>query len=360
MAALVADSPEWWAGQSILARMRWEAGDGVAFIAGFEDALAQAPATRDGWLAYASALAAADQSAAAADAAAAGRAAAGEDPLLTLLEALHASEAGQIERAERLYDSLPPDMPGRGIHESRHRLRIGDFAGAGRLIDQARQAAPWDTGLWAMTGIIWRLLDDPRADWLLAQPGFIAVQELPLDEDDLRSLAACLRGLHRSQTHPIGQSLRGGTQTRGRLFERDDAEIVAFRQLIEAGVQRYWQALPPVDPAHPLLRHRGAQPRLSGSWSVRLTDGGFHVSHMHPDGIISSACYIAVPPPAAPGDGWLQIGGAPDQLDLPLQPLREVEPVPGRIVLFPSFCYHGTRCFPKGERLSVAFDVIAG
>jgi len=30
---------------------------------------------------------------------------------------------------------------------------------------------------------------------------------------------------------------------------------------------------------------------------------------------------------------------------------------PGRLVLFPSYLYHGTRPFSAGERLSVAFDV---
>ena len=42
-------------------------------------------------------------------------------------------------------------------------------------------------------------------------------------------------------------------------------------------------------------------------------------------------------------------------LDLP--PIRLIEPRPGRLVLFPSTMWHGTRPFAQGERLTVAFDV---
>jgi predicted 2-oxoglutarate/Fe(II)-dependent dioxygenase YbiX len=44
-------------------------------------------------------------------------------------------------------------------------------------------------------------------------------------------------------------------------------------------------------------------------------------------------------------------------LDLP--PLATFEPKPGRLVLFPSFLFHGTRPFTGGERLTVAFDLTA-
>jgi hypothetical protein len=158
--------------------------------------------------------------------------------------------------------------------------------------------------------------------------------------------------------HPIGQSLRGGTQTRGRLFARDEAEIGLLRDAVVRAVEAYWAALPKLDPAHPLLRHRARQPRIEGSWSVRLTDGGFHVAHFHPQGILSSACYLVVPEAEAMA-GWLEIGGLPHNLDAPLEPLVRIQPKAGRMALFPSYLYHGTRPFPKGERLSAAFDAVA-
>jgi hypothetical protein len=54
--------------------------------------------------------------------------------------------------------------------------------------------------------------------------------------------------------------------------------------------------------------------------------------------------------------GWLSLGEA-TELGLDLPPVRLIEPKPGRLVLFPSTMWHGTRPFTEGERLTVAFDV---
>jgi hypothetical protein len=59
-------------------------------------------------------------------------------------------------------------------------------------------------------------------------------------------------------------------------------------------------------------------------------------------------------------EGWLEVGGPPGGLDVPVEPLRRIEPVPGRLALFPSYLFHGTRPFAEGERLTAAFDVVAG
>jgi tetratricopeptide (TPR) repeat protein len=359
LAAGVAAAPAWAQGQKVLARMRWEAGEGRAFTRGLEAALAAAPGERGLWLAYASALAEADLHAEAADAAARARASIGtDDPELMLVEALRASEAGQTERADRLFAALP-DMPGRSLAEARHRARTGDFGRASALAERARAGSPWDVGAWALTGILWRLTGDGRAAWLLEQPGLVDAQTLALDVAALAETAERLRSLHRTRAHPIGQSLRGGTQTRGALFAREEPEIVRLRRAIEDAVRAYWDRLPPADPAHPLLRHRNLRPRVTGSWSVRLTGGGFHVAHFHSAGALSSACYFVVPEPRTAMEGWLELGGAPAELGLELEPLARIAPAPGRIALFPSYLFHGTRPFSEGERLTVAFDVVA-
>jgi hypothetical protein len=97
------------------------------------------------------------------------------------------------------------------------------------------------------------------------------------------------------------------------------------------------------------------------SWSVRFTDSGYHAAHFHPNGILSSACYIEVPAAVAGSDeksGWLEIGRPPPELQVDLPPLATIEPKRGRLVLFPSFLFHGTRPFSGGERMSVAFDLV--
>jgi hypothetical protein len=97
--------------------------------------------------------------------------------------------------------------------------------------------------------------------------------------------------------------------------------------------------------------------RFTGSWSVRLVDGGFHSNHVHPRGWISSALYLSLPETMRGDEGWLSLGEPPAELGLELEPKHMIEPKPGQLVLFPSWMFHGTRPFPKGERLTVAFDV---
>jgi hypothetical protein len=77
-------------------------------------------------------------------------------------------------------------------------------------------------------------------------------------------------------------------------------------------------------------------------------------------GWISSALYVALPPSpqlGAPPAGWIRFGAPPPELGLELPSYQDVEPRPGRLVLFPSTMWHRTLPFESGERLVVAFDV---
>jgi hypothetical protein len=145
------------------------------------------------------------------------------------------------------------------------------------------------------------------------------------------------------------------------LLSRVEPEIQALRAAIVGAVEDYCAQLPRPDPAHPLLRERrDRRVRFAGSWSVRLRGSGYHANHVHPQGWISSALYIALPAPAAgdtPEAGWLKIGEAPPELRVDSPAVRLIEPKPGRLVLFPSWMWHGTLPLSSGERLTVAFDV---
>lgn len=355
---LTALQPTWIEGQATLANMRWEAGDSDGFTAGLEQLVAAVPSDAAAWRSLISSLSGADRHLAAAGAAEQALAATG-DPQFALLAALYLSEAGQLAEADARFASLPPDFAGRDLHEASHHLRQKRIEQAGVALERARTRDPSSVAAWALTGVVWRLLTDERADWLSMQPGLVATSRLDLSTDEIASIASHLRRLHRTEAHPLGQSLRGGTQTRGRLLQRIEPEIGKLRAAIEAQVEAYWRALPAQDPAHPLLRHREGRPVIQGSWSVRLTAGGFHVAHFHTRGIVSSACYFVLPEATKDTEGWLEIGGAPANLALDLEPLHRVEPKPGRMALFPSYLFHGTRPFAAGERLTAAFDVVA-
>ena len=187
----------------------------------------------------------------------------------------------------------------------------------------------------------------------------------PIDLADtlppLDVLADTLRSLHVAKGEYLDQSVRGGTQTDGPLLSRIDPVIRHLRRAIVGAVEGYVSQLPVQDDEHPLLRQRrDRRVQFSGSWSVRLRSGGHHSNHVHPLGWISSALYVALPdraPTEAEDSGWFTLGEPDRNLGIDLPPWRKVEPKPARLVLFPSWMWHGTVPFADGERLTVAFDV---
>jgi hypothetical protein len=212
---------------------------------------------------------------------------------------------------------------------------------------------------WPYASTAWRMTGDPRWHWLEGDERIVGVYDIadrlpPLDE-----LAEALRHLHTVRSEPLEQSVRGGTQTDGNLFHRIDPIIVRVREAIRETVAEHVAQLPPPDDRHPLLGPRRDAPiRFSGAWSVRLSGGGYHANHVHPAGWISSALYIVLPPEIGEGEaGFLTLGEPQAQLKLDLPPTRLIEPKPGRLALFPSWMWHGTRPFGAGERMTIAFDV---
>lgn len=355
----VAADPLWRGGQHTLARARREIGDASDYRAGYESLLATCPASADHWRDYIAIVAGTDAHGDSAALCARARAATGLAEF-GVVQFGFLSAAGEIDAAEALLAQF-------GSHAiapvalAKHRLRQRDAAAAEHLLARHIDAAPDDIEAWALRGIAWQLLGDPRFEWLNGQPGLIATLDLALDPTGIARIADRLRALHADSAERVGQSVRGGTQTLDNLFTRRDPVIHLLRDTIADGVSRYLSALPPFDPHHPILRHRNSAIDFSGAWSVRFTGAGFHVQHIHPSGILSAASYWAVPDPdpADPHAGWLEIGGAPAYLALDLKPYRTIEPRVGRLALFPSTLHHGTRAYTRGERMSVAFDLIS-
>lgn len=175
----------------------------------------------------------------------------------------------------------------------------------------------------------------------------------------LADLKRALEAQHAFDDHPIGQSLRHGTQTPVDLRYVDDPAIRAFFRAIDGPIRAYLKALGTGD--DPVRRRNTGDYRVIGSWSVRLRSGGFHESHIHPMGWLSSACYIDLPGAVERGgtEGWIGFGVPPFELKTPLDPLKVEKPEPGKLVLFPSSMWHGTLPFDDEQhRLTIAFDLI--
>ncbi|SIN59591.1 conserved hypothetical protein [Parasphingorhabdus marina DSM 22363] len=355
---IIRRAPDWVDGHAALARLRWETGDRENFLFDLEQALGQQPKNPALWNLYIDLLAAVERFEEAADGARAAINAGFADPVLQLIEAMHAGSAGDHRRAMQLFAELPDQLTGRAVNEARQHMRMNQLDRASVLLDQAREENPEDLTAWALTELIWRSRKDPRHDWLFRNGGLISFAPVGLDDTELEDLTALLEKLHASQYQPVGQSVRNGTQTRGNLQRNRNPLLVHLFNRLQSAVDTWFATLPDPDPAHPLLKHRQSAIRITGGWSIRATAGGYHTSHLHPGGKISSACYISIPElNDKERAGHLQLGHPPKDIPMALEPVHMIKPRAGHLALFPSFLYHGTVPFScSGQRMTVAFD----
>jgi len=347
--------------QEMLAELRVEAGEGDRFVDGYTEAISSHPANKQLLLSYWNTLTRANRLSEVLESMDSNRALFEGNRDFALLEANTANHAGLTDRAGEVLEQMD-DRPDAQLARGQHRLQTQQPEEAARLLEEVIQAEPNNLSAWALLEVAWRLLGDNRHHWLAGQQGLVDKLELALDKSQLADIAAMLRTVHRARSQPIGQSVRGGTQTAGQLFLRSEPEIRLLANALAQAIRQFHSKLPPEDRRHPLLRHRNQGLAFGPSWSVRLTGGGFHAAHFHPGGVLSSACYISLPEEVAGNpekSGWLEIGRPPSELGLDLPPLATFEPREGQLILFPSYLFHGTRPFGAGERLTVAFDLVA-
>lgn len=246
-------------------------------------------------------------------------------------------------------------------------LGIGEPRAALRHCEALLAYTPDDQYLIALQTIAWRLLGDERYEAFCDYPQLVRSQhlEVPPPWTDLPQFLADLKhsleGLHDPQGHPLlFQSLRHGTETTGDLTRRSEPAIQALFKAFDAPLRAYLAHIG--KGSDPLRRRNRGSYRYNGGWSVRLRSAGYHTNHVHPRGWISSAFYVDLPEGMADGstaEGCLAFG-QPSLLTTPaLQAQYEVRPAAGKLVLFPSYFWHGTLPFRSEQaRLTVAFDVV--
>ncbi len=241
---------------------------------------------------------------------------------------------GRADRAAAIAESLrrasPLDQHAIGYHATA--LRLMDHPGHRELYDYERLVRPW------------------RIDVPDGWPNLAAY---------LADLKASLLKLHTLATHPVGQSLRQGSQTTQSLTRSDDPAIKAFFQAIDGPIRTHIAWLGAGDDV--VRRRATGRYQFNGVWSVRLHPGGFHANHVHPMGWLSSAFYVALPSSVSAGgrEGWLKFGEPGIATAPALDPEHYVQPEAGLLALFPSYMWHGTVPFSGDQpRLTIAFDVI--
>ncbi len=293
------------------------------------------------------------------------------DPPLDWLSADALDALGHNDQAHALYARASPHFAATHCDflnaHARHGLRTGRLALAQQCAEQALRLAPANQEAWSLLGILWRLADDPREDWLCDYTRLIGDVEIATPDGDadlptfLRTLEQTLTHLHLAAGEPMAQSVRNGSQTPGRLFGRDDPVLRETARALRDAAQG-WIAQLPDDPRHPFLARKQRSLRFAGSWSVCLRASGRHTNHIHDEGWLSSAFYVALPgavrsSAADATAGWIQFGQPLETLGLDLPPRRVLQPRPGHVVLFPSYMWHGTIPFAGPDpRITIAFD----
>jgi tetratricopeptide (TPR) repeat protein len=253
-------------------------------------------------------------------------------------------------------------------HFSAFLLRRGDEQKAVLLAEQAHSLYPNNQSILAVLGLCYRALGDPREAALNDYGDYVRVFDLdpPQGYTDMarfnHDLAAYLDGLHGDKREYFTQTLRGGTRIFGEVFHNGHRLADLLQPKIVEALKTYVTGLHEPRYWHPLVSRRGHGFRYAGSWSSRLHDCGFHTNHVHTNGWISACYYVAVPDiveDTAQQQGWIKFGEPTTDFGDRFTLQHSVQPRPGRLVLFPSYMWHGTLPFHSAHsRMTIAFDII--
>ncbi len=246
-------------------------------------------------------------------------------------------------------------------------LMQGKAADALPHIERMRKAEPCGQHWIAYEASALRLLGSERYGQLVDLDRFVRPYRLPVPDgfktiDEFND--AFLQALdvwHQYETHPLDQSLRNGSQTPRDLTSINDPVINAFYDALDKPIRQYMAEVGS-SPEHPLTARNTGNYRIAGAWSVKLHSGGQHINHVHSEGWISSAYYVAVPEETQSDEnkaGWIKFGEPPFKTTPPSPPEKWIRPTAGTLVLFPSYLWHGTQAIhTDAVRVTAPFDAV--
>lgn len=294
----------------------------------------------------------------------------GGSPKLELLASRAAVESRQpavaLAHAEKAWKSFS------NHHDTRHALcraliTNGNAERAREFAHALCESVPGHQGYLALLLTCLRLLEDDQYAVICDYKNLVKQLQLCCPEgwsssaEYCRDLASVLDDLHPFCSHPFNLSVQGGSQISS-IETRPEPVFRAFSSACQRTITRYKDEISGGGNFQKSVKNY--RMRLHAAWSVKLFRSGFHKSHIHPQGFISSALHLNIVNTATPDSnkkaGWMKFGEPGLSTKPPMEADFYVQPRAGHIVFFPSYLWHGTIPFSSNNaRITVAADFVA-
>jgi len=190
---------------------------------------------------------------------------------------------------------------------------------------------------------------------------FVCHEKVPeLLENNYKLLHSLIKDINTCNIAERKQKrLSFGVQSSGNLFKRPEASFKLLASALAKLITDYHRRFENM-PCE-FIYSFPEKIEFSSSWFVKMQSGGHLSSHIHEDGWISGAVYLAIPKKRNhPDEGAIELSTDGDEYprmhnDFPKKTLL---PEPGDVIFFPSSVFHRTIPFNSDEeRICIAFDL---
>ena len=149
-------------------------------------------------------------------------------------------------------------------------------------------------------------------------------------------------------------------QSAGHIFRRPEKSFKKLHDALVNIINRYFLRHQNED--NEFIRSFPKDVSFSSAWFVKMQSGGHLSSHIHEDGWISGAVYLAIPKDSGPGgqEGAIELSSDGDEYPRLHDEFEKkvILPNAGDVIFFPSSVFHRTIPFSSNEeRICIAFDV---
>ena len=189
---------------------------------------------------------------------------------------------------------------------------------------------------------------------IIYQPGSL-VREFPVISTDDEILIELAQEINANPTLVYNRANKptlGGAQTH-EILVSSSASINKLFSIIKDNMINYGSLLPSPIQLDPTKEY------IISGWAVSLHTGGRQLRHTHPEASISAVFYIQVPKEIEQSnDDYGCLYFSKRRADQQVDEIK-IKPVPGKLVMFPSFFPHETINFTaQTERLCIACNLL--